>query len=142
VLDNISSSLDGWMALKVVTVLVPVLPFVWIVLTVMALHKRDVYFWSLGSTWSSVIACPIALFIMSLSTTSGLHDPSAAVFEVPIMAGAVLYGAAFAFAIFYNFKATKSAMLALSTSMLQQLAVLGVVFIFLRWRGNEVNRGR
>jgi hypothetical protein len=26
--------------------------------------------------------------------------------------------------------------------MLQQLAVLGVVFIFLRWRGNEVNRGR
>jgi hypothetical protein len=33
-------------------------------------------------------------------------------------------------------------MLALSTSMLQRLAVLGVVFIFLRWRGNEVNRGR
>jgi hypothetical protein len=24
----------------------------------------------------------------------------------------------------------------------QQLAVLGVVFLFLRWRGNEVNRGR
>jgi hypothetical protein len=49
---------------------------------------------------------------------------------------------ALAFTIFYNFTATRSAILALSTSVLQQFAVLGVVFIFLRWRGNEVNRGR
>ena len=70
---------------KVVAVLVPVLTFVWIVLTVMALHRRDVYFWSLGSTWTSIIACPIALVIMSLSTTSQLHDASAPVFQVPIM---------------------------------------------------------
>ena len=95
-----------------------------------------------GEMRAGIIACPIALIIMSLSTTSALHDPNAPVFQVPIMAGAILYVAAFAFAIFYNFKATKSAMLALSTSMLQRLAVLGVVFIFLRWRGNEVNRGR
>jgi hypothetical protein len=142
VLDNISISLDSWMALKVVAVLVPVLTFVWIALTVMALHRRDVYFWSLGSTWTSVIACPIALFIMSLSSTSQLHDSNAPIFQVPIMAGAALYVAALAFAIVYNFKATKSAILAISTSMLQQLAVLGVIFLFLRWRGNEVNSRR
>jgi hypothetical protein len=57
--------LDGWMALKVAAVLTPVLVFVWIVTTVMALHKRDVYFWSLGSTWTSLIACPLALAITS-----------------------------------------------------------------------------
>jgi hypothetical protein len=33
-------------------------------------------------------------------------------------------------------------MLAISTGLRQQLAVLGVIFLLLRWRGNEVNRGR
>jgi hypothetical protein len=33
-------------------------------------------------------------------------------------------------------------MLAISSGLRQQLAVLGVIFLFLRWRGNEVNRGR
>jgi hypothetical protein len=47
-----------------------------------------------------------------------------------------------AYAIFYNDNITKSVTLAISTSMMQQLAVLGVIFLFLRWRGNEVNRGR
>jgi hypothetical protein len=140
--DYISSSVDGSTALEVIAILVPALLLVWIVMTVMALHKRDVYFWSLGSTWSSVIACPIALFIMSLSSWSQLHDPIAPLFHAPIAAGAILYVVALAFAIFYNYNATKSAMLAVSTSMLQQLAVLGAIYLFLRWRGNEVNRGR
>jgi len=53
-----------------------------------------------------------------------------------------LYLVAFAYSIFYNYNVIRSAMLAISTGMLQQLAVLGVIFLFLRWRGNEVNRGR
>jgi hypothetical protein len=141
-LDYILTGPDGWIVLKVVAVLVPVLMFIWIVMTVMALHKRDVYFWSLGSTWASVIACPIAVAIMSFSSLSQLNDPNVPPFQLPIIAGAILYAVAFAYAIFYNYNATKSAMLAISTSMLQQLAVLGVVYLFLRWRGNEVNRGR
>jgi hypothetical protein len=141
-LDNIPVGVDGWMVLKVVGILVPVLIFVWIITTVMALHRRDVYFWNLGSTWSSIIACPAALVIMSLSVWSRLHDDNAPLFQVPIMAGVILYAVALAYAIFYNYKATRSAMLAFSTSMLQQLAVLGVIFIFLRWRSDEVNRGR
>ena len=84
----------------------------------------------------------IALVIMSLSVWSQLNDPHAPLFQAPIIVGAILYAVAFAYAIFYNYNATKSAMLAISTSMLQQLAVLGVIFLFLRWRGNEVNRGR
>jgi hypothetical protein len=31
-------------------------------------------------------------------------------------------------------------MLAISASLLQQLAVLGVIFLFFRWRAAEVNR--
>jgi hypothetical protein len=58
------------------------------------------------------------------------------------MTGAMLYAVALVYAVLYNFRATKSAMLAVSTSMLQQLAVLGLVFLFLSWKGNEVNRGR
>jgi hypothetical protein len=141
-LDYITTGADGRTVLKVVAILVPVLVFVWIVMTVMALHKRDVYFWSLGSTWASVIACPIALVVMSLNSLSGLNDPSAPLSQAPIMAGAILYAAAFAYATFYNYNATKSAMLAISTSMLQQLAVLGVIFLFFRWRAEEANRGR
>jgi hypothetical protein len=128
--------------IRVALVLVPALLFVWIVVTVMALHGRGVYFWSLGSTWSSIVACPIALVIVSFSSWSRLHDPNAVPFQSPIMAGAILYAVALAFAVFYNLRATKSLMLAVSTSLLQQLAVLGVIFLFLRWRDGEVNRGR
>jgi hypothetical protein len=75
-----------------------------------------------------------------LSVWSRLHDDNAPLFQAPIMAGIMLYAVALAYATFYNYKATRSAMLALSTSLLQQFAVLGV--IFLGWRGDEVNRGR
>jgi hypothetical protein len=141
-LDYIAKNSDGWIVFKAIAVSVPALMLIWIIMTMMALHKRDVYFWSLGSTWTSVIGCPIALVIMSLSVWSQLNDPHAPLFQTPIIAGAILYAVAFAYAIFYNYNATKSAMLAVSTSMLQQLAVLGVIFLFFRWRGNEVNRGR
>jgi hypothetical protein len=46
---------------------------------------------------------------------------------------------ALSYAFFYNLKWTKSAALALSTSMLQQLAVLGLFFLFFRWHGDKVN---
>ncbi|KIU50787.1 MULTISPECIES: hypothetical protein [Bradyrhizobium] len=131
---------NGWSVLEVVAVLVPVLVFMWIVTTVMSLHRRDVYFWSLGSTWTSIIACPLALVIVSFSAWSGLNDPNAPVFQLPIVAGVILYAVAFAYAIFYNYNATRSATLTISTSLLQQLAVLGVIFLFLRWQGDEVNR--
>jgi hypothetical protein len=141
-LNNTMGSLNAWAVLEVAAILVPVLMLFWIIMTVMALHKRDVYFWSLGSTWVNVIACPIALGIMSLSVSSQLHDPNAPLFHAPIIAGALLYAGAFAYALFYNYNATKSAILAISTSMLQQFAVVGVIFLFLRWQGDQVNRCR
>ena len=64
----LSGTADGWTVLKVVAVLVPVVLVLWIILTVTALHRRDVYFWSLGSTWVSVIVCPISLVLASSST--------------------------------------------------------------------------
>ena len=83
-LDRVLNSPD---TLRVALVLVPALAFVWIVMTVIALHRRGVYFWSLGSTWSGVVACPIALVIVSLSGWSQLHDPNAAPFQSPTMGG-------------------------------------------------------
>ena len=141
-LDYPSAGLNGWTMLEVAAVLAPALALLWIVLTVSALHERDAYFWSLGSTWTSIIACPVALVIMSLGSWNQVNGPDAPLFHAPIVAGAILYLVAFGYAIFYNYKVTRSALLAVSTSMLQQLAVLGAVFLFLRWRGNEVNRGR
>ena len=139
-LDYISAGGDGSTALEVAAVLVPALVLIWIFMTVMALHKRGVYFWSLGSTWTSVTACPIALLIMCLSTWSRLHDQSAPLFHAPIIAGAVLYAVAIAYAILYNYDATRSPILTISTSMLQQLAVLGAILLFFRWHAHEVNR--
>ena len=130
-LNYISTSTDDWMTL--VVVLIPTLAFIWIIMTVTALHKRDVYFWSLGSTWSSLIACPIALLIIVLS--GGWKGATAI-----MMAGAILYAVAFAYSIFYNYNATKSAVLALSTSMLQQLAILGAIYLYFRLTDNEENR--
>jgi len=139
-MDYFFNGTDGWMTVKVVAVVIPVLCFVWIVATVMALHSRDVYFWSLGSTWTSLIACPAAILIMSLSGWSRLHDPNAPLFEVPLLAGAALYVTAFAFAMFYNVRAARSALLALSTTMLQQFAVLGLILLFARWTGERAQR--
>jgi hypothetical protein len=139
-MDYFFNGTDGWMTVKVVAVVIPVLCFVWIVFTVMALHRRDVYFWSLGSTWTSLIACPAAILIMSLSGWSRLHDPNAPLFEVPLLAGAALYVTAFAFAMFYNVRAARSALLAFSTTMLQQFAVLGLILLFARWTGERAQR--
>jgi len=61
---------------------------------------------------------------------------------VPIIAGAILYAVALAYSIFYNYNATKSATLALSTSMLQQLAVLGAIYLYFRLTDHEENRSR
>jgi hypothetical protein len=138
-LDYLTGS-NVWDALKVAAILMPVLIFVWIVMTVMALHRRDVYFWSLGSTWTSLIACPLALVIMSFSVWRQAHDPNAPLDLGIIYAGAILYATALAFAIFYNFRATRSVLLALSTSMLQQLAVLGLLFIYFRLQSDRLNR--
>jgi len=135
--DYISAGLNGETVLEVAAVLVPALVLLWIILTVSALHKRGAYFWSLGSTWSSVIACPVALVIMSIGSWSRMNGPNAPLFHAPIVAGAILYLVAFGYAIFYNYKVTGSATLAVSTSLLQQLAVLGAIFLFLRWRGRR-----
>jgi hypothetical protein len=141
-LDYLSAGVNGWTMFEVAAVLVPALVLLWIIVTVSALHKRDAYFWSLGSTWTSVIACPIALIIMSLGSWSRVNGQDAHLFHAPIVAGAILYLVAFGYAILYNYKITRSALVAISTSMLQQLAVLGAILLFLRWRGDEVNRGR
>lgn len=139
-LDYISGGMDGSTVLGVFAVLVPTLMLVWVIVTVTALHRREVYFWSLSSTWISIIVCPIALLIICLSTWSGLHDRNAPLFQGPLIAGALLYLVAFTHVILHNYSATRSAILALSTSMLQQLAVLGVILFFFRWHANEINR--
>ncbi len=132
-MDSTFAALDGWTALKVAGVLIPVLTFVWVVTTVMALHRRNVYFWSLGSTWTSLVACFAAISIMSLSGWSTVHNQNAQLFQVPLLAGGALYVTALAFAAFYNFRAARSLPLAISTTMLQQFAFLGLILIFLRW---------
>jgi len=100
-LNYISTSADGWMT--ILAVLIPTLAFIWIIMTVTALHKRDVYFWSLGSTWSSLIACPIAFVIIALSGGwNGVSTPPAL-----MMAGGILYVVAFAYSIFYNYNANQ-----------------------------------
>jgi hypothetical protein len=137
---NSISGMDTWTLLKIIGILIPVLSFVWIVGTVMSLHRREVYFWGLGSTWVTVIACPLSVGIMCTSVLSRLHDENAELFQVPIMAGAALYVSAFAYSLFYNYRATRSAWLALSTSMLQQFSLLGVLFLILRLERRAMDR--
>jgi hypothetical protein len=79
---------------------------------------------------------------MSLASWSQVNGPNAPLSDAQLVAGAILYLVAFGHAISYNYNVTRSAVLAVSTSMLQQPAVLGAVFLFLRLRGEEVNRGR
>jgi len=133
---------DGWTAFEVAAALIPTVTFVWIIVTVRALHLRGVYFWGLGSTWTTIIGCPIGLVIASMGSWSGLHDPNVVPFYTPIMAGLGLYAVAFIYSIFCNYNATKSVTLAVSTTMLQQFAVLCVILLFLRWSGPNHRRRR
>ncbi len=138
---NSISGMDTWTLLKIIGILIPVLSFVWIVGTVTSLHRREVYFWGLGSTWVTVVACPLAVGIMCTSVLSQLHDENAELFQVPIVAGVALYVAAFAYSLFYNYRATRaSAWLALSTTMLQQFSLLGVLFLILRLERRAMDR--
>jgi hypothetical protein len=137
---NSISGMDTLTLLKIIGVLIPVLSFVWIVGTVMSLHRREVYFWGLGSTWVTLVACPLSVGIMCTSVLSRLHDDNAELFQVPIMAGAALYVAAFAYSLFYNYRATRSAWLALSTTFLQQFSLLGVLFLILRLERRAMDR--
>ena len=114
--DYTLTSPDSWTVLKVTAALIPAIMFVWIVVTVSALHRRNVYFWGLGSTWATIIGCPAGLIIASLSTWSRLNDPNAAPVYALIVAGLGLYAVVFAYSILYNYGATKSVTLALSTS--------------------------
>jgi hypothetical protein len=125
-LNFMVTSFDSWTGLKVAAVLIPAAVFLWSVMTVMALHRRDVHFWSLGSTWTTIVGCPAGIIIASFSGWSGLHDPNAAPFYTLTFAGVALYAVACAFSLFYNFNATKSVTLAVSTTILQQFAVIGV----------------
>ena len=84
---------------------------------------------------------PLSVGIMCTSVLSRLHDENAELFQVPIMAGAALYVAAFAYSLFYNYRATRaSAWLALSTTMLQQFSLLGVLFLILRLERRAMDR--
>jgi hypothetical protein len=51
---------------------------------------------------TSLVACPLALAITTLCAWRQLKDPGASIDPVPIMAGAALYIAALAYALFYN----------------------------------------
>ena len=135
--ESILTGPDGWTLLKIAAALVPTVTFIWIIATVTALHRRGVYFWGLGSTWTTIICCPIGLLIVSMSGWSGLHDANAAPFYTLIVAGLALYVAALVYSILYNFNATKSVTLAVSTTMLQQFAVLCVILLFLRWSSDN-----
>jgi len=127
------------MMLKVAGVLVPALLFVWTIMTVMALHRREVYFWSLGSTWTSIVAAFIALFLIPLAA---LHAEGDSVNLVPLLAAAVLYATSIAFAFFYNLGRIGHVGLTLSTVLLQQLAVLGVLYLVWRIFGSAQPRHR
>jgi hypothetical protein len=53
---------------------------------------------------TSLVACPLALAITTLCAWRQLKDPGASIDPVPIMAGAALYIAALAYALFYNLR--------------------------------------
>jgi hypothetical protein len=93
-----------------------------------------------GSTWISLITSRIPILIMSTSAWSTSSNPNDHLIQVPFFGGAVLYLVAFGFCVLSNFGATRSVWLAISTTLLQQLAVLGLIFLFLRRQGDKVNR--
>ena len=123
---------EQWsMYLKVSAVLVPVLGFTMIAGTVRALHRRDVYFWSLASTWTSIMGSIFAfvLFIMGGQVTSFNGDP------FWLFPGLGLYACCMVFALVYNYRATRSVFLAVFTLILQNLAVSVCFLLWLRFFG-------
>ncbi|UPT96456.1 hypothetical protein J4G48_0046915 [Bradyrhizobium barranii subsp. apii] len=139
-MGQLTAGMDGGTAFAITVGISLVVVFFWIVLTVTALHRRELYFWGLGSTWTSIFAALLAVGIACTSSLSGLHDQQAPLYQGPLIVAGMLYASALAYAVLYNWRATRSVLLGISTSMLQQLAVLGIFLLIVRWQGNRMNR--
>ena len=115
--------------LYAIIIAVPTAFFVWIVWTVMALHNKGVYFWSLASTWVSLCATLVAGIIAAI--LGSLHDKGGP--YIFLIASGLLWVTAMTWSFFYNFRAAGSIILALSTTLLQQFVVFICFLLWLRF---------
>jgi hypothetical protein len=116
----------------------------WIFTTVRALHLCGLRYWSMGSTYASMIFFLIALVCAWIgygTQPKGPHiegDPTLFIVAA-FVAGLTLLGCAW-----QNWRATRSAALAVSLTALQVVSTAGVflslVYLFLRFGSNPPDR--
>jgi hypothetical protein len=100
------------------------------------MHKVDVWFWCIPSTYVNLVAGIIAVALsgimlaaLSEAARHG-HDVRDTTLYV---AAAIVYGGSIGWSYFYNWRATKSAILALSLTMLQTICTTLLIVVINLW---------
>jgi hypothetical protein len=120
----------------VALLLVPFVVFCWIFTTINEIHLVGLRFWSIPSTYVTLISGVISLVmsaIMLLASQDAVrrgHDVGDTTLYV---AAAILYGGCSAWSCWYNWRRTGSAVLAVSLTILQTLSAIVVIGVFNLW---------
>jgi hypothetical protein len=123
--------------------LVPFAALCWIFTTIKAIHLAGVRFWFIPSTFVTLVGGIIALVIsvimllFSHEAARQGHDASDATL---IIAAAMLYSGCAIWSYWYNWRRTRSAVLAISLTILQTISaifVFGVINLWLDRRNTK-----
>jgi hypothetical protein len=124
--------------------LVPFALFVWIFTTIRALHRRDIRFWAIPSTYVAFFGGLLATFCLLVSTffmpdshqvvsqsfTFGAVVPKRPADYTMVIAVMIVEAGTVLWCLWYNWRKTNAAILAISVTALQILLSSSVVVFF------------
>jgi hypothetical protein len=115
---------------------VPASIVTWIAYTIGALHRRQLHYWQLRSTYITLVIGSLALLILLVACGFRNDDARLTVLD----ASAILQASVTVWAGWYNWRRTRSIMLALSVTIIQTVVTWGIVIVFLMRMGSQGTR--
>ncbi|WP_338829938.1 hypothetical protein [Bradyrhizobium sp. 27S5] len=123
--------------------IVPLSIFCWVFTTIRAIHLVGVRFWFIPSTYVALVVGIIAL-LMCLAMGLFTHEAARHGHQVTdvtlYIAAAILYGGCIVWSYFYNWRKTRSPILAASLTVLQTVSatfVIGLLYLWIDGRNTK-----
>lgn len=123
--------------------IVPLSIFCWIFTTIRAVHLVGVRFWFIPSTYIALIGGIIALLlclVMGLFTHEAARQGHQIQDVTLYVAAAILYGGCAVWSYFYNWRKTRSPILAASLTILQTVSAtfaIGLLYLWIDGRNTK-----
>lgn len=113
--------------------------FCFVFTTIRGMHRANVFFWTLASTYVNMIVGFLASLVALFSYLTVLHMTHGAGLghlDPFTLASFIAYGIAIVWSLWYNTKKSGSFLLAISMIIVQSLGLLGLITLFQLW-GNR-----